>query len=134
MTSPTTATDPIATRYPKGRGGWIVAGLGLVVAVLGLVWLMWTAIFHANPAVAGQVQSFRVESATSVTVVLRVDRPDPAVKARCTVIAQSEDHRRVGELIVDLPPGNTRVVDLPLTIRTLALATSASLEGCTPAP
>lgn len=127
---PEAAAERIAARYPKSRGGWVVAGLGLAVAAAGLAWLLWAAVFHANPAVSGQVQSFRVQSDTDVTVVLRVDRPDPSVPGRCTVLAQSEDHRRVGELVVDVPPGTDRIVDLTLTIRTLGRATSASLDGC----
>ena len=109
------------------------ARLALAVAAVGLGWLLWMALFHANPPVAGQVQSFRVTGDADVVVVLRVDRPDPAVRARCTVIAQSEDHRRVGELVVEVPPGSSRIVDLTLTVRTLARATSASLDGCAPA-
>jgi hypothetical protein len=127
------ATDRMAARYPKRRGGRFVAALGLGVAAVGLVWLMWTATFHANPAVSGQVQSFDVRTDTDVVVVLRVDRPDPSVPGRCTVIAQSEDHRRVGELLVEVPPGSTRLVDLTLTVRTLSRATSASLDSCSEA-
>lgn len=123
----------IAARYPSRRTGRLVAGLALAVAAVGLGWLLFTALFHANPPVAGQVQSFRVTGDADVVVVLRVDRPDPAVRARCTVIAQSEDHRRVGELVVEVPPGSSRIVDLTLTVRTLARATSASLDGCAPA-
>ncbi len=134
MSDTRTTAERLAARYPTRRGGLYVATLALAVAALGLVWLIWAALFHANPPVSGQVQSFRVDSDTSVQVVLRVDRPDPSVPGRCTVIAQSEDHRRIGELVVDVPPGTERIVDLTLTIRTLAKATSASLDHCIAAP
>lgn len=128
--APQTAAERIAARYPKRRGGALVVGLALMVAAAGLAWLLWAAMFHANPAVSGQVQSFRVDSDTDVVVVLRVDRPDPSVKGRCTVLAQSTDHRRVGELVIEVPPGSERIVDLTLTVRTLGRATSASLDSC----
>jgi len=132
--SSTAAADRIAARYPKRRSGTYVAALAVLVGLVGLGWLMWAAVFHANPAVSGQVQSFRVTSDTDVVVLLRVDRPDPSVQGRCTVIAQSEDHRRVGELAVDVAPGQDRIVDLTVTIRTLGKAVSASLDSCTVVP
>lgn len=130
--SPTASltADRIAARYPKRRSGYVVAALAVAVAILGLGWLMWAALFHANPAIAGEVQSFRVTSDTDVVVLLRVDRPDPSIAGRCTVIAQSEDHRRVGELEVNVPPGGERITDLTVTVRTLGKAVSASLSGC----
>ena len=119
----------IAARYPKPRR-WPLVTLGVVFALLLGSWTLWTAIWHANPAVSAQVLSFDVVSDSEVTVVLHVDRPDPSVAGVCTVITQSVDYQQVGELDAQIEPGTDRLTDITVTIRTISRATSASLQGC----
>lgn len=121
--------ERIAARYPARRR-WPFVALGIVLGVLLGTWTLWTALYHANPAVSAQVLSFQVVSDSEVRLVLHVDRPDPSVAGVCTVIAQSENYQQVGELDVQLAPGTTRLVDVPVTLRTIARATSASLQSC----
>ena len=119
----------IAARYPRPRR-WPLVSLGIVLALALGWWTLWTAIWHANPAVSAQVLSFSVVSDSEVTVVLHVDRPDPSVAGVCTVISQSENYQQVGELDAAIPPGTERLTDVTVTIRTIARATSASLQSC----
>ena len=119
----------IAARYPRPRR-WPLVTFGVVFALLLGTWTLWTAVWHANPAVSAQVLSFDVVSDSEVLLVLHVDRPDPSVAGACTVIAQSENYQQVGELDAQIEPGTDRLTDINVTIRTISRATSASLQGC----
>ncbi len=119
----------IAARYPARRRwtGWV---LGALAVVLIGGWTLWAGLSQARPQIAGQVQSFEVTSDTDVRVVLRVDRADPSIPGVCTVITQAVNYQQVGEVEVQVPPGDTRLLDVPINVRTIARATSASLKGC----
>ncbi len=119
----------IAARYPKPRR-WPLVTFGVVFALLLGSWTLWTAVWHANPAVSAEVLSFTVVSDSEVQVVLHVDRPDPSTAGVCTVITQSENYQQVGELDAQIEPGTERLTDITLTIRTISRATSASLQSC----
>ncbi len=119
----------IAARYPKPRR-WPLVTFGVVFALLLGSWTLWTAVWHANPAVSAEVLSFTVVSDSEVQVVLHVDRPDPSIAGVCTVITQSENYQQVGELDAQIAPGTERLTDITLTIRTISRATSASLQSC----
>ena len=119
----------IAARYPRPRR-WPLVALGVVLAVLLGSWTLWTATWHANPPVSAQVLSFTVVSDSEVSVVLHVGRSDPSVTGVCTVITQSENYQQVGELHAQIAPGTTRLTDVTVTVRTIARATSASLQSC----
>lgn len=125
------AAERIRNRYPRSRlpRPVVVALIGLL-ALAGVGWLIWVATVHAQPAVSGQLAGFRVVSDSSVEVTLTVERPDPAVTARCLVIAQSMDFERVGEIEVEVPASRHQLVDLPVTIKTLRRAISASVDSC----
>ncbi|HEX7396961.1 MAG TPA: DUF4307 domain-containing protein [Propionibacteriaceae bacterium] len=119
----------IGARYPRPRR-WPLITLGVVFALLLGTWTLWTAVWHANPPVSAQVLSFDVVSDSEVQVVLHVDRPDPSIAGVCTIITQAENYQQVGEVDALLEPGTQRLTDITVTVRTIARATSASLQGC----
>ncbi len=125
------AAERIRNRYPRSRvpRPVVVALVGLF-ALAGLSWLIWTAAVHSQPAVSGQLGGFRVVSDAATEVTLTVERPDPSVPARCLVIAQSIDFERVGEIEVEVQPSRHELVDVPVTIKTLRRAISASVDSC----
>lgn len=126
------AAERLRRRYPSARlPRPVLVGLVAAVAALGLTWLVWAALAHAQPAVAGQVSSFDITSDTTVQVVVTVQRPDPSVPASCRVIAQSTDFQPVAEQQVAVPPSDVELEDIRLTLTTLRRATSASVTGCT---
>jgi hypothetical protein len=131
---PTTseAAERLRLRYPTSRlPRPVLVTVVAVLAVAFLVWLVWTASVHSTPPVSGQVSSYRVLSDQEVTVTLTVDRPDPSRAAVCTVVAQAADFQLVGALErVEIPPQQSRVVDLTLTVKTLRRASSASVKTC----
>ena len=95
-------------------------------------WLVWAALLHAEPAVAGQVASYDVVSDTSIDVVITVQRSDPSQPATCRLLAQSTDFQPVAESAVAhrgrAPP---RWSTRPVTLTTLRRATSATVRSCT---
>jgi hypothetical protein len=108
----------------------MIVAVGVVAAVF-LGWLIWTAWFHARPAVAGQVSAYTVLSDREIAVTVTVDRLDPSVPVVCNVVAQAADFTAVGAVDrLAVGPRPERVVDVRFTIKTLRRATSASVKSC----
>jgi hypothetical protein len=125
------AAERLRLRYPPPRvPRSLVVGAVAVGAVVGLVWLVWSALFHATPAVAGQMSGFRVVSDTEIVVTLTVDRPDPAQPVVCRVSALGEDYAPVGEQQVQVPGTDAQVVNTQVRLVTLRRAMTASVNEC----
>jgi hypothetical protein len=103
-------------------------GAGVVIA---LTWLVWTALLHSRPAVDAQVQTFRIDSDTSVSATISVERRDPSAPVTCRVLAQAVDFQPVGEEEVSIAPSSDRLVGVSLTLTTLRRATAVVVKGCT---
>jgi hypothetical protein len=118
-------------RYPPPRVPRpVLVALVAVGAAVGLAWLVWAALFHSTPAVAGQMSGFRVVSDTEIVVTLTVDRRDPAQPVTCVVLAQGEDFAPVGEQQVPVPGATAPVVNTEVRLVTLRRAVTASVKGC----
>jgi hypothetical protein len=102
-----------------------VVGLAVVLAVVGLTWLGWTAWFHGSPDVRSEVVTFDVRSDHQVAARVDVQLGD-GVEASCRVRALAEDKTAVGELAFAPVDGPNEVV-----IRTERRATSVEKLGCT---
>lgn len=123
----------IRRRYPPRRLNTAVLVM-LGFAVIALVcYVVWVASYRANPPASGRIDSFQVASDNEITGVLRVDRPDPSVAARCFVVAQAVSYERVGERWIAVPAGAERLVQVPVTLRTFKRATTITVESCSPA-
>ena len=128
----TDAGERLRRRYPKSRMPRpLLVGLISVGVVLGMTWLVWTALLHSRPAVAAHVQAFRIESDTAVSVTITVERRDPSVPATCRVLAQAVDFQPVGEQQVRIAAGVDPIVDVNLVLITLRRATAVVVKGCT---
>jgi hypothetical protein len=122
-----TSTADLADRYGRPRP-WrrtaVVVGSGLV-GVLGLVWLAWATLFHANPAVGSELVGWEVVDDNAVTaridVVLK-GSPD----ATCEVRAIAADHTVVGEASFVPTAGRNEV-----PVRTERRASAVENVGCT---
>ncbi len=129
-------TDPLAARYGRRTGSGPVRRrpalivTAAVVAVIGLTWLIWVALANASPPVSSRLQSYKVESATTVRATIRVERTEDAV-ATCRIQAKSADFAIVGEITVTVPADAPRQQSLDVTITTQRPATAAVLVGCT---
>jgi Domain of unknown function (DUF4307) len=108
----------------------LLIGLIGVGVVVGLTWLVWTALRYSQPAAAAQVQAFEITSDTSVAVTISVQRPDPSIPVTCRVLAQAADFQPVGEQQVSVPPSTRQLVDVSLVLTTLRRATAVVIKGC----
>ncbi|MDO4784310.1 MAG: DUF4307 domain-containing protein [Propionibacteriaceae bacterium] len=123
----------IAARYPqRRRSNPIIIAAAVLATVLGLVWLAWTSLFHASPAIAGAVNWFSITSDDSAEAILTVQRNSVEVTGVCTVIAQAVTFERVGEIEVSIGAGQDLLSDHPIRIKTLKRATSVSVTQCRP--
>jgi Domain of unknown function (DUF4307) len=109
----------------------LLVGLIGVGAVLALTWLVWTALLHSRPAVAAQVVTFRIDSDTSVSATISVERRDPSLPASCRVLAQAADYQPVGEQQVPIAASTHHAVEANLKFTTLRRATTVVVKGCT---
>ena len=126
------AAERLRRRYPKPRMPRpVLVGLIGVGAVLALTWLVWIALLHSRPAVAAQVVTFRIDSDTSVSATISVERRDPSLPATCRMLAQAADYQPVGEQQVPVAASANRVVEADLMFATLRRAAVVVVKGCT---
>lgn len=128
-------TDPdaaarLARRYPPKRSPKWWVPVALLLALAGLVWLVWAGGHGATGLVTARVDAFDVRSDTRIDVTVTVDRPDPTRGAECLLYAQAVSYDRVGETKVRLEPGGAGLTTLTIELRTFKRATSASIETC----
>ena len=120
-------TTDLADRYgapPRWRRPVTVA-IAVVLAVVGLTWLGWTAWFHSTPDVRSEVVTFEVTGDHEVRARVDVWLKD-GVEATCRIRAIAEDKSAVGELPFTPVAGTNEVV-----IRTERRATTVEKLGCT---
>ena len=131
-------TDPSATdldaRYGRARRGRrpLVLGIIGVLALAALVWLLWAAFVQSTPPVSSRLLGFKVDSATSATATIQVDRSKD-VEASCRLQAKAADFSIVGELTLTVPADSPRRQSLDATVTTQRDATAVVLVGCTTA-
>ena len=119
-------------RYPPPRMPRpVLVGLVALGAAVGMTWLIWAALFHADPVVTADVPAFEITSDTSMSVTITVQRPDPSIPVSCRVVAQATDFQPVAEKVVQVPASTVRLANIPVQLTTLRRATSASVSGCT---
>ena len=126
------AAERLRRRYPKPRMPRpLLVGLITVGVVLALTWLVWTALLHSRPVVEAEVVTLRIDSDTSVSATISVERRDPAMRVTCRVLAQAADYQPVGEQQVPIAASTDRVVEANLRFTTLRRATTVVVKGCT---
>ena len=74
--------------------------------------------------------AYAVQSDTRITATLTVDRPDPARRVACRVLAQAPDFQPVAEQLVQVPASTYRVVNVEVDLTTLRRATTAVVKEC----
>ena len=121
-------TTDLADRYgaPARWRRPAAVGLAVVLAVVGLTWLGWTAWFHGSPDVRSELVTFDVTSDHAGRGRASTSSSADGVEASCRVRALAEDKTAVGELAFTPVDGANEVV-----IRTERRATSVEKLGCT---
>lgn len=131
VTTPTDA-ERIARRYPRSkvpRRAWIL--VAVVLGIVGGAWVIWSAVYGANPAVSARVASFTVVSDQQIDATVAIQRPDPSVPVTCTLKAQALNSQVAGELPVELGPTANKLENIDVSIRTFIRAVTVVVDSCT---
>jgi hypothetical protein len=109
-----------ATRWPA---------IALVVAILGIGWLMWSALYHSNPPLRSQLVSFTITDDRSASVRYFIEREDSNQVVVCTLIARDFDKNVVGQIDQEIPAGKSKV-ELVTGVPTRSEAVNADVSSC----
>ena len=109
-----------ATRWPA---------IALVVAIVGIGWLMWTALYHSNPSLRSQLVSFTITDDRSASVRYFIERQDSNQVVVCTLIARDFDKNIVGQIDQEIPAGKSKV-ELVTVVPTRSEAVNADVSSC----
>jgi hypothetical protein len=109
-----------------------VAG-AVLLAAIGLGWLVWAMLFHGRPDVTSELVSFHVAGEHGADARFTVVRRDRGVAATCLLRAYAADHAVVGELNVPVGSSEPATATLDQQVRTERRATTVDLVGCTTA-
>lgn len=116
----------LADRY--GRGKNYTLPIAVVVAILGIAWLIWAGIFHAQPEIKTKVISYNATSNNAIDLKFQVIRKDESKKFTCTLTGTDINHYVVGEVQRVIAP-RERLISV--TIPTRSTAAFAQVVRCT---
>jgi Domain of unknown function (DUF4307) len=109
----------------------LLVSLISIGVLLAITWLVWTALLHSRPVVAAEVVTLRIDSDTSVSATISVERRDPSKPVTCRVLAQAADFQPVGEQLVPVAASSDHLVNASVVLTTLRRATGVVVRGCT---
>jgi hypothetical protein len=109
-----------ATRWPA---------IALVVAILGIGWLLWSALYHSNPPLRSQLVSFTITDDRSASVRYFIEREDSNQVVVCTLIARDFDKNVVGQIDQEIPAGESKV-ELVTEVPTRSESVNADVSSC----
>jgi hypothetical protein len=109
-----------ATRWPV---------IALIVGILGIGWLMWSALYHSNPELRSQLVSFTITDDRAASVRYFIERQDSNQVVVCTLIARDFDKNIVGQIDQEIPAGKSKV-ELVTDVPTRSEAVNADVSSC----
>jgi nitrogen regulatory protein PII-like uncharacterized protein len=101
----------------------------LVVGVLGVSWLLWTALYHSNPPLRSQLVSFTITNDREASVRYFIERTDSQQVVICTLIARDYDKNIVGQIDQEIAAGKSKV-ELVTVVPTRNEAVNADVSSC----
>ena len=111
----------------KASKGWKLPAA--IIAIVGIIWILWAGLFHATPEFRTTLISFSVTSDEEVSIRYSVQRKDASTLATCTLQARDAQKNVVGEIEDEITPGRTsfeRITEIP----TRSAAATASVARC----
>ena len=109
-----------ATRWPV---------IALVVGILGVTWLIWSALYHSNPPLRSQLVSFTITNDREASVRYFIERTDSQQVVICTLIARDYDKNIVGQIDQQIGAGKSKV-ELVTLVPTRSEAVNADVSSC----
>ena len=98
-------------------------------AVISVIWLLWSALHHAQPAIGSDLIAFSNKDPRNIEIRYIVTREDPSLSGTCILAARDIDKVVVGQITDFIPPGKAlieRVVNIP----SRGDAVNAGIESC----
>ena len=125
----------LSERYgsPSSTRTKAVVAVVVVLVGAGLSWLAWAILEHGRPEAQSSLVSFTADGEHAAVAKFTVVRRSADIEADCLLRAVAADHTIVGELDVEVGPGEPTTATLERTIRTERRATSVDLLGCSTA-
>jgi hypothetical protein len=105
--------------------------IALVIAILGIGWLMWSALYHSNPPLRFQLVSFAITDDRAASVRYFIERSDSQQTVICTLIARDYDKNIVGQIDQEIAAGKSKV-ELVTVVPTRSEAVNADVSSCRP--
>jgi hypothetical protein len=119
----------LADRYGiKERKSWRL--IAILVGLIGLPWLFWSAWHHSNPEIRVTLVSFQNEKADSIDITYLVQRRDPSTVLSCTLLARDYDKNVVGEIEDRVPASADSEVTITTTIPARVTPVNAAVLEC----
>ena len=104
-------------------------GVALIIAVLGIVWVFWAGLHHANPEVRATLISFQVRDDRSIAIRYEISRRSADSEITCTLVARDFDKNIVGQ-IDDLITKGEKNLSREVVIPTRAKPVNAAVLNC----
>ena len=111
----------------KPAKGWKLPAT--ILAIIGIVWVIWAGLFHAQPEFRITLISFSILSDEEVAIRYAVQRNDPSTPATCTLQASDANKNVVGEIEDPITPGPASF-ERNTTIPTRSGAATALVTRC----
>lgn len=103
--------------------------IALLFAILGIGWLMWSALYHSNPPLRSQLVSFTITNDREASVRYFIERGDSQQVVVCTLIARDFYKNIVGQIDQEIPAGGSKV-ELVTVVPTRSEAVNADVSSC----
>ena len=115
-------------RYGKTGGNrWIA--YAFAISIVGLLWIFWAGLHHANPAISSQLISFEVTGEKEISLRYSINRTDSDQVVICTLKALDQDKSVVGQIDDTIPAGE-RSREQTTAIPTRSAPFTASIARC----
>ena len=100
-----------------------------ILAIVGIAWVFWAGLFHAQPEFRITLISFSIVSDEEVSIRYAIQRNDPSTPATCTLQAKDADKNVVGEIEDEIAPGLASFEQIT-SIPTRSAAATAIVARC----
>ena len=107
--------------------GWVTPAV--VIAVIGISWLIWAGLHHSNPNIRASVISFTATTDRAMSIRYEVVRKDKGQVITCTLVARDYDKNVVGQIEDEIGPGLASL-EKTTSIPTRSQAVNADVTAC----
>ena len=80
----------------RPRSKWQIPAI--VFALLGITWLIWAGLHHANPPYRSTLISFSITSEKEISIRYSLERRVAQTPFTCTLVARDIDKNVVGQI------------------------------------